>query len=45
VPAYDTAALLERLSYFADVVASAGSPAERAAFERVDDLVGWRDRA
>jgi hypothetical protein len=44
VPAYDADELLARLSYFADVVASAGSPAERAAFERVDDLVGWRER-
>jgi hypothetical protein len=45
VPAYDADELLARLAYFEDVVGSAGSPAERAAFERVDELAGWRDRA
>jgi len=39
VPAYDREALLERLAYFESVVETAGSERERAAFERVRELV------
>jgi len=44
VPAFDTAALLDRLAYFADTVERCGGPAEREAFARVDELTGWRER-
>ncbi|WP_251343310.1 DUF447 domain-containing protein [Haloplanus halophilus] len=44
VPAYDTATLLDRLAYFAETVDRCGGPAERAAFARIDDLTGWRER-
>jgi hypothetical protein len=44
VPAYDTDALLDRLAYFAETVERCGGPAERAAFDRVDELTGWRAR-
>lgn len=40
VPAYDRETLLERLAYFESVVETAGSERERAAFDRVRDLVG-----
>ena len=43
VPAYDTAALLDRLSYFAEVVDRCGGPAEREAFERLERETGWRE--
>ncbi|KOX94325.1 hypothetical protein AMS69_00235 [Haloarcula rubripromontorii] len=39
VPSYDREALLDRLAYFESVVETAGSERERAAFERVRDLV------
>jgi len=42
VPAYDTAELLDRLQYFADVVDRCGGPAEREAFARIDEATGWR---
>ncbi len=42
VPAYDTAELLDRLRYFADVVDRCGGPAEREAFARIDRATGWR---
>lgn len=42
VPGYDTAALLERLRYFADVVDRCGGPVEREAFARIDEATGWR---
>ncbi|MFC5278156.1 DUF447 domain-containing protein [Halorubrum rubrum] len=42
VPAYDTAELLDRLRYFADVVDRCGGPAEREAFARIDGATGWR---
>ena len=45
VPAFDTAELLDRLRYFADVVERCGGPAEREAFARIDEATGWRDRA
>ena len=45
VPAFDTAELLDRLRYFADVVDRCGGPAEREAFARIDEAVGWRERA
>jgi len=44
VPAYDTAALLDRLAYFADTVDRCGGPAEREAFRRIDAETGWRGR-
>ncbi len=44
VPAYDTATLLDRLAYFESVVESAGSPADRRAFERLSEATEWRDR-
>ncbi|MFW5916821.1 MAG: DUF447 domain-containing protein [Halorubrum sp.] len=44
VSGFDTEALLDRLTYFADVVDRCGGPAEREAFERIDDATGWRDR-
>ena len=43
VPSYDTARLLERLRYFADVVDRCGGPAEREAFETVGEVTGWRE--
>jgi len=39
VDAYDRGQLLERLAYFESVVETAGSERERAAFQRVRDLV------
>ena len=42
VPAFDTADLLGRLAYFADVVDRCGGPAEREAFARIDEATGWR---
>jgi hypothetical protein len=45
VAAYDTAALLDRLDYFAGVVDSCGGPRVREAFARVDEYAGWRDRS
>ncbi|ELZ46731.1 hypothetical protein C463_03849 [Halorubrum californiense DSM 19288] len=45
VPGFDTAELLERLQYFADVVERCGGPAEREAFARIDEATGWRERA
>ena len=39
VPSYDRETLLDRLAYFESVVETAGSERERAAFERVRDLV------
>ena len=45
VPEFDTAELLDRLRYFADVVERCGGPAEREAFARIDEATGWRERA
>jgi hypothetical protein len=42
VPGFDTAELLDRLAYFADVVDRCGGPAEREAFARIDEATGWR---
>jgi len=39
VPSYDRETLLDRLAYFESVVETAGSERERAAFERVRELV------
>lgn len=39
VPAYDREAMLDRLAYFESVVETAGSERERAAFDRVRELV------
>ncbi|MDB9233707.1 DUF447 domain-containing protein [Halorubrum ezzemoulense] len=44
VPSFDTAELLDRLRYFADVVERCGGPAEREAFDRIDEATGWRER-
>jgi len=41
VPGFDTAELLDRLRYFADVVERCGGPAEREAFARIDEATGW----
>jgi len=43
VDAYDTATLVDRLSYFEEVVETCGGPSERAAFDRLSALVDWRD--
>jgi len=45
VPGFDTAELLDRLRYFADVVERCGGPAEREAFTRIGEATGWRERA
>ena len=42
VPTYDTAELLDRLRYAAEVVERCGGPAEREAFARIDEATGWR---
>ncbi|MDS0283112.1 DUF447 domain-containing protein [Haloarcula onubensis] len=39
VPAYDREAMLDRLAYFESVVETAGSERERAAFDRLCELV------
>lgn len=44
VEGYDEAELLQRLSWLADVVETAGDERSEAAFERIDEQVGWRDR-
>lgn len=41
VPAYDEAALRERLSYFDDVVDRCGTVRDRAARDRIAELVPW----
>ncbi|MFC7210531.1 DUF447 domain-containing protein [Natronoarchaeum sp. GCM10025321] len=43
VDAYDTATLVDRLTYFESVVDACGGPGEQAAFERLSELVDWRD--
>jgi hypothetical protein len=45
VDAYDEGDLLGRLAYDARVVEACGGPEERDAFDRVDELVGWRERS
>lgn len=44
VPSAETAALLNRLRYAADVVDRCGGPAEREAFARIDEATDWRSR-
>jgi len=44
VDAYDAATLLDRLAYFSEVVETCGGERERAAFDRLTELTGWRDR-
>ncbi|WP_420182498.1 DUF447 domain-containing protein [Haloarcula sp. KBTZ06] len=39
VPSYDSETLLDRLAYFESVVETAGGERERAAFERVRELI------
>ncbi len=43
VDAYDTETLVDRLTYFESVVDSCGGPREQAAFERLSELIDWRD--
>lgn len=43
VPGYDDERLRERIAFFASVVESAGGARERAAFERFEELIAWRD--
>lgn len=43
VEGYDDEQLLDRLSSLADVVETAGDDRAIAAFDRIDELVGWRD--
>lgn len=43
VPTYDTDALLDRLQFYDDVVATAGDDRARAAFDVVDEATGWRE--
>lgn len=43
VPGYDTAELLDRLTYLESVVESAGGPADRRAFERLAAVTEWRE--
>ncbi|MDZ5810441.1 DUF447 family protein [Halorubrum sp. AD140] len=42
VSGFDADELLDRLTYFADVVERCGGPAEREAFARIDEATGWR---
>ena len=44
VTGYDADRLLDRLAYFAETVERCGGPRERAAFTRIDELTGWRER-
>nr|WP_256335635.1 DUF447 domain-containing protein [Halopenitus persicus] len=44
VEGFDEDELCGRLRYFADTVDRCGGPREQAAFERIDDATGWRDR-
>jgi len=44
VDQYDEAALLDRLEALEAVVETAGDERTRAAFDRIDDHVAWRDR-
>lgn len=44
VPGFDADVLLDRLAFFADVVAKTGEPREQTAFERIDDHADWRSR-
>ncbi|KTG28024.1 DUF447 domain-containing protein [Haloferax profundi] len=45
VPTFDTDVLFDRLAYFAETVEKCGGPREREAFERIDEVTGWRERA
>ena len=44
VPNYETATLLDRLSYFEETVEKCGGPRERAAFETLSEATEWRSR-
>jgi hypothetical protein len=44
VPAFDTAVLLDRLEFFADVVERTGGEPEQEAFDRIDEYTDWRAR-
>lgn len=43
IDGYDDEALLDRLKSLADVVETASDERTMVAFERIDELVGWRD--
>ncbi|MFC7202324.1 DUF447 domain-containing protein [Haloferax namakaokahaiae] len=45
VPAFDTDELLARLAYFEETVEKCGGAIDREAFERIDEITGWRERA
>jgi len=42
-PGYDPARLRERLEFLEEVVGATGAKRDRRAFERIDDLVDWRE--
>jgi hypothetical protein len=42
VAAFDTERLLARLAYFEETVETCGGPRERAAFETLSEVSGWR---
>ncbi|WP_135822734.1 DUF447 domain-containing protein [Halostella litorea] len=44
VDSYDTAALRDRLAYFEEVVGTCGGERERAAFDRLNELAGWKSQ-
>lgn len=44
VDAYDEAELRERIAWLGDVVERCGNQRDVAAFERIDEIVGWRER-
>ena len=44
VAGYETDELLDRLVHLAETVERCGGQRERAAFARVDELTGWRER-
>ena len=45
VSAFDTETLLARLRYFEETVETCGGPRERAAFETLSEVSGWRAMA
>lgn len=44
VDAYEEAKLRKRIAWLGDVVERCGSERDVAAFERIDEIVGWRER-
>lgn len=43
VPAFETATLVDRLTYFEETVEKCGGPREREAFETLSEETGWRE--